>query len=80
MLSHVFASVIGVGITKIFALLPPERFLDLRWLAGALAVGASSAVMSMTKTVHPPAGATALLAATTPEITVSLVEILVTSS
>ena len=45
------------------------RFADLSWLAGALAVGVSSAFMSITKTVHPPAGATALLAATSPDIT-----------
>jgi HPP family len=56
-------------VTKLFALLPEARFEDLRWLAGALAVGTSSFVMSATNTVHPPAGATALLAATSPEIT-----------
>jgi len=33
-----------------------------------LAVGLSSAVMGMTKTVHPPAGATALLAVTSDEV------------
>lgn len=44
-------------------------FENLRWLAGALAVGVSSAVMGLTNTIHPPAGATALLAATSPEIT-----------
>jgi HPP family len=56
-------------VTRLFALLPEARFEDLRWLAGALAVGISSVVMSATNTVHPPAGATALLAATSPEIT-----------
>jgi hypothetical protein len=60
---------VGIGITKLFALLPSGRFDDLRWLAGALAVGTSSVVMSVTKTIHPPAGATALLAATSPDIT-----------
>jgi len=58
------AAAIGVAITKLFAYLPPDQFEDLRWLAGALAVGLSSAVMGMTKTIHPPAGATSLLAAT----------------
>lgn len=66
---HFLAAVIGVGITKLFHLLPEARFEDLRWIAGALAVGVASTVMGMTKTVHPPAGATALLAASTPEIT-----------
>lgn len=40
-----------------------ENFDDLVWLAAALCCGISSAVMGITKTVHPPAGATALLAA-----------------
>ncbi|EXJ74582.1 uncharacterized protein A1O5_02878 [Cladophialophora psammophila CBS 110553] len=65
---HFVSAVIGVGITKLFLLLPPNRFEDLRWLAGALSVGCASIAMSFTKTIHPPAGATALLAATNVEI------------
>lgn len=42
--------------------------MTLRWIAGALACGLSSAVMGMTKTTHPPAGATALLAAVDPQV------------
>ena len=68
-LSQVISAAIGVGITKLFELLPYARFENTRWLAGALAVGISSAAMSITKTVHPPAGATALLAATSPDVT-----------
>ena len=68
-LGHFFSAIIGVGITKLFHLLPEARFEDLRWLAGAISVGLASSVMAMTKTVHPPAGATALLAATTPQMT-----------
>jgi hypothetical protein len=56
-----------VGITKLFQL--NSNFENLRWVAGALAVGLSSAFMGFTNTIHPPAGATALLAVTTPEIT-----------
>jgi hypothetical protein len=63
----VFSAIIGVGITKLFRLSPD--FENLRWVAGALSVGVASAVMGLTKTTHPPAGATALLAATTPDIT-----------
>jgi CBS domain-containing membrane protein len=37
---------------------------ELRWLAGALAVSLSIVVMMITKTVHPPAGATALFIST----------------
>ncbi len=66
---HFFAALIGVCITKLFHLLPDSKFEQLRWLAGALSVGAASVVMSITKTVHPPAGATALLAATDSTIT-----------
>lgn len=43
------------------------RYEQLEWLAGALAVSISAFVMVVTKTVHPPAGATALIAVVTPE-------------
>lgn len=56
----------GVIITKLFALSP--HFEELRWVAGALACGTASAVMGVTKTTHPPAGATALLAAIDPRV------------
>jgi len=69
LLGHVLSAVIGVGITKLFLYLPPDRFQDLQWLAGALAVGVASVAMSLTKTVHPPAGATALIAATSADVT-----------
>ena len=45
-----------------------SHFEDLRWLAGALSCGLASAVMTLTKTVYPPAGATALLAAVDPTL------------
>lgn len=67
-LGHAISAFIGVGITKLFLHLPEDRFMQLRWLAGALSVGTASTIMGITKTVHPPAGATALLAATSPEI------------
>lgn len=60
------SALIGICITKLFAL--NANFENLRWLAGALAVGTSSAAMTLTNTVHPPAGATALLAAVQPSI------------
>ncbi len=63
---QVLSTVVGVGVTKLFAL--SSNFEGLRWVAGALACGLSSAVMLLTKTVHPPAGATALLAAVDPVI------------
>ena len=45
-----------------------RRFEELRWIAGALSCGLASAVMTLTKTVYPPAGATALLAAVDPTL------------
>ncbi|KAG0651147.1 Transmembrane [Hyphodiscus hymeniophilus] len=66
-LGQIFSAAIGISITKLFQHSP--HFEALRWVAGALSVGVASAVMGITKTVHPPAGATALLCATSPEIT-----------
>ena len=66
---HFLSALVGMCITKLFELLPSAEFDKLRWLAGSISVGAASVVMGMTKTVHPPAGATALLCATLPEIT-----------
>ena len=45
-----------------------SNFEDIRWLAGATSCGLASAVMTLTKTVYPPAGATALLAAVDPTL------------
>jgi hypothetical protein len=47
-------------ICKLFALSP--HFESIRWVGGALACATATAVMALTKNVHPPAGATALLA------------------
>lgn len=66
LLGQIFSSLIGVGITKLFKLNPD--FENLRWVAGALSVGLASVAMGVTKTIHPPAGATALLASTSPDI------------
>jgi len=51
---HVVSAFIGVSI---FKLLP-----DMLWLASSLAVGLSIVSMQYTKTLHPPGGATALIA------------------
>ena len=61
---HFLSALTGVCITKLFHLLPSHaRFESLRWLAGSLSVATAIIVMQFTKTTHPPAGATALLAA-----------------
>lgn len=51
---HLLSAVIGVTVHK---LLPNEI-----WLASALAVSLSIVAMQITKTLHPPGGATALIA------------------
>ncbi|MGV3560579.1 HPP family protein [Larkinella arboricola] len=51
---HLIGSLIGVAVYK---LIP-----DHLWLSSALAVSLSIVCMQITKTMHPPAGATALIA------------------
>ncbi|KAJ7201509.1 HPP family protein [Mycena rebaudengoi] len=65
---HFISALIGVCITKLFGLLPAERLDQLRWLAGSLSAATAIVAMQITETTHPPAGATALLAAVSPEV------------
>ncbi|MBF0531285.1 MAG: HPP family protein [Deltaproteobacteria bacterium] len=51
---HIFSAVIGVTAYQLF----PGQL----WFASALAVSTAIAVMHLTKTLHPPGGATALIA------------------
>jgi len=51
---HIISACIGVSACKLLFFFP--------WLAAALAVSVSIAVMHLTKTLHPPGGATALIA------------------
>lgn len=51
---HIISAVIGVAAYKIFQ--------DHLWLGAAAAVATSIAAMHATKTLHPPGGATALIA------------------
>ncbi|KAJ4354230.1 uncharacterized protein N0V89_005964 [Didymosphaeria variabile] len=67
LLGHTISAIIGVGITKLFRL--RSDFEKIKWIAGAISCGTASAVMLITGTVHPPGGASAVLAATSPEIT-----------
>ncbi|CAI2769304.1 HPP family protein [Flavobacterium collinsii] len=53
---HVISAIIGVTINK---LIP-----DIVWLSAPLAVSFSIIFMQITKTLHPPGGATALIAVT----------------
>ena len=51
---HVFSAVVGVSCFRLFS--------SQLWLASAVAVATAIALMQMTGTVHPPGGATALIA------------------
>ncbi len=51
---HIFSAIIGVIFFKIFQ--------DHMWLAASMSVATAIGVMHATKTLHPPGGATALIA------------------
>jgi CBS-domain-containing membrane protein len=51
---HVLSALVGVACQQLFG--------STVWLAAALAVSTAIAVMHATKTLHPPGGATALIA------------------
>lgn len=51
---HLISAIVGVTFQKLF---PGEL-----WLSSALAVSTSIVIMQITKTLHPPGGATALIA------------------
>jgi len=51
---HILSALVGVSVQKVCP--------DISWLAASLAVAISIVVMQVTKTLHPPGGATALIA------------------
>ena len=51
---HVISAIVGVTMFKLFG--------TNIWFASALAVSTSIAIMQITRTLHPPGGATALIA------------------
>lgn len=53
---HLISAFVGVAVFKLFP--------DIVWLTAPLAVALSILFMQMTKTLHPPGGATALIAVT----------------
>ncbi|KAK4461555.1 HPP family-domain-containing protein [Cladorrhinum samala] len=59
-LGQIVSSVTGIIISKLFQLAP--NFEEIRWVGAALSCATATAVMALTGTVHPPAGATALMA------------------
>lgn len=67
LLGHTLSALIGVSISKLFQ--HHAHYESIKWIAGALACGIASATMLLTGTIHPPGGASAVLAATEPAIT-----------
>lgn len=63
-LGQLMGSIIGVAISKGLTNSTSIQFQDWRWFAGALSCGCTIVAMGLARTVHPPAGATALLAVT----------------
>lgn len=55
-------NLIGGHVISAFAGVTVNYLVDELWIAAALAVSASIVLMQMTKTLHPPGGATALIA------------------
>ncbi|PKS11059.1 hypothetical protein jhhlp_002820 [Lomentospora prolificans] len=58
--SQIIASILGVCISKLLGMAP--NYMAVRFVGGALACAIATVVMGITGTVHPPAGATALIA------------------
>ncbi|KAI7136027.1 hypothetical protein KC317_g17772, partial [Hortaea werneckii] len=67
-IGHTLSAIVGVAISKLFQLAPEPFFDNYSWVAGAVACACASLVMSMTGTVHPPGGATAILACTSKDV------------
>uniref|UniRef100_A0A0W0EUV7 HPP transmembrane region domain-containing protein n=1 Tax=Moniliophthora roreri TaxID=221103 RepID=A0A0W0EUV7_MONRR len=66
---HFIGALVGVGIARLFLLLPTEaQFDELQWVCGALAVATTVVVLQLLQTVHPPAGATSLVAVVSSEV------------
>ncbi|RDA88734.1 hypothetical protein CP532_4054 [Ophiocordyceps camponoti-leonardi (nom. inval.)] len=63
---QLISAVAAIAMGKLFQL--SDRFDDVRWVGGALACASATALMNLTGTVHPPAGATALLAIVDPRL------------
>ncbi|KAL0080168.1 HPP family protein, partial [Phycomyces blakesleeanus] len=63
---HLIGSLVGVILCTLLQRLPNFDSVDqqeaVRWVAGATAVALTVVLMQITKTMHPPAGATAVLA------------------
>jgi hypothetical protein len=59
-LGQIVSSIVGVATFELFRLSP--NFESIRWLGAALSCASATALMALTGTVHPPGGATAVIA------------------
>lgn len=65
-IGHIISAFVGIVVAKLFGL--DASYDDYRWLAAPLSCGIASAAMTLTNTIHPPGGATAVLAVADPTI------------
>ncbi|KAI8373613.1 HPP family-domain-containing protein [Choanephora cucurbitarum] len=70
---HIVGALSGAIISQLFLGIKQtweseSQRLAVQWVGGATAMALSLTVMQITKTVHPPGGATALIAVVTPSI------------
>ncbi|EME81985.1 uncharacterized protein MYCFIDRAFT_211512 [Pseudocercospora fijiensis CIRAD86] len=61
-IGNTLAAICGTAISKLFQL--NSDFDNIQWVSGAVGCALASWVMSLTNTIHPPGGATAVLAST----------------
>jgi len=66
-IGHTISAIVGTAIARGFQL-TPDIFANYSWVTSAIACAVASVAMSMTNTVHPPGGATAILACTQSQI------------
>ncbi len=67
LIGHTLSAIVGVGISKLFQH-DPVFFANYSWVVSAVACAGATLIMSMTNTVNPPGGATAILACTEAQI------------
>ncbi|GIZ47797.1 hypothetical protein CKM354_001088000 [Cercospora kikuchii] len=65
-IGNTLAAISGVAIAKLFQ--HNSNFDNIQWVSGAVGCALASWVMSLTNTIHPPGGATAVLASTQVEV------------
>lgn len=61
-IGNTLSAICGVCAAKLFQL--NSNFDNIQWVSGAIGCALASWVMSLTNTIHPPGGATAVLAST----------------